>query len=302
MAHSLPATGSGSWSASTRRSSSFEHDIGLVREAARRARYRLPGRARQRLCGLARLRQPLLAGALPRGRDGVIRDHHFGEGRYEESERSIQRLLGVERDFVPVAGTGVEAEADWDNLRSPETYLGGERGERRASPDRLQLNEWGLTGEWTTTAEKAVLDRPGGSIAFRFHARDVHLVLSRTGGEPIPFRVLLDGEAPARSHVTTPTSRATVSSMTAASTSSFASTARSANAPPDHVRRAWCRGVCVHVRIIRGAIRRPSAVGRPHRDSRWRSVTSFFTHHGLPLLFAAVAVESFGTRFRERRR
>ena len=133
-------------------------------------------------------------------RDGVIRDHHFGEGRYEESERVIQRLLGVERDLVRVEGAGVEAEADWRSLYTPETYLGHLRGERRTSPELLQLNEWGLAGDWTTTGEYIVLDRAGGAIAFRFHARDVHLVLSCDGSGPIPFHVLLDGEAPGGAH------------------------------------------------------------------------------------------------------
>src|SRR6185437_5887706 len=87
-------------------------------------------------------------------------------------------------------------EADWASMRTPETYLGRLRGERRQSPERLQLNEWGLAGEWTTTGEYVVLDRVGGTIAFRFHARDVHLVLSRDGSEPISFHVLLDGKAP----------------------------------------------------------------------------------------------------------
>jgi thiol-disulfide isomerase/thioredoxin len=131
---------------------------------------------------------------------GVVRDKHFGEGRYEESERVIQRLLGVDRDLVNVRGDGVEAEADWDDLRSPETYLGYARRERLGSPDSLRLNQWGLAGEWTSGAENVVLERAGGSIAYRFHARDVHLVLSRKTDEPIPFRVLLDGEAPGRSH------------------------------------------------------------------------------------------------------
>jgi thiol-disulfide isomerase/thioredoxin len=132
--------------------------------------------------------------------DGSTRDHHFGEGRYEESERVIQRLLGVERELVSVEGRGVEAEADWDNLLTPETYLGHARGERSASPDRLRLNHWALTGEWTIGPENVVLDQPGGSIAYRFHARDVHLVLSPGSHEPIPFRVLLDGEPPGPSH------------------------------------------------------------------------------------------------------
>jgi thiol-disulfide isomerase/thioredoxin len=146
--------------------------------------------------------------------DGIIRDQHFGEGRYERSERVIQRLLGVERELVPVEGLGVEAEADWDHLRTPETYLGHERSENFASPDgaafderrayelpgRLRVNHWALAGEWTIGRESVVLDRAGGSIAYRLHARDAHLVLSPGTREPIPFRVHLDGEAPGPSH------------------------------------------------------------------------------------------------------
>jgi thiol-disulfide isomerase/thioredoxin len=146
--------------------------------------------------------------------DGSIRDQHFGEGRYEQSERVIQRLLGVEREPVSVEGLGVEAEADWDHLRTPETYLGYGRSEHFASPDgaafderrayelpeRLPLDHWALAGEWTIGREKVVLDQAGGSIAYRFHARDAHLVLSPGAREPIPFRVVLDGEAPGASH------------------------------------------------------------------------------------------------------
>jgi thiol-disulfide isomerase/thioredoxin len=133
--------------------------------------------------------------------EGVIRDQHFGEGRYEHLERLIQRLLGVERELVSATGTGAEAEADWDSLRTPETYLGSWRGERLASRDeRLRLNHWALDGEWSIGGESVVLDRPGGTIAFRFHARDAHLVLSPGAQDPIPFRVRLDGEAPGASH------------------------------------------------------------------------------------------------------
>jgi thiol-disulfide isomerase/thioredoxin len=146
--------------------------------------------------------------------EGMIRDQHFGEGRYEQCERVIQRLLGVERELVSVEGLGVEAAADWDHLQTPETYLGYGRGGQFASPgnaafdergiyelpERLRLNHWALAGEWTIGAEKVVLDQAGGSIAYRFHARDAHLVLARAAREPIPFRVLLDGEAPGLSH------------------------------------------------------------------------------------------------------
>jgi thiol-disulfide isomerase/thioredoxin len=146
--------------------------------------------------------------------EGIIRDHHFGEGRYEQSERLVQRLLGVERELVSAEGFGVEAEADWDHLRTPETYLGYWRSEHFASPDgpafdergayelpeRLWLNQWALAGEWTIGGEKVSLDQAGGSIAYRFHARDAHLVLSPGTTGPVPFRVLLDGQAPGSSH------------------------------------------------------------------------------------------------------
>ena len=147
-------------------------------------------------------------------REGIIRDHHFGEGRYEKSERTIQRMLGLEREFAAVEGAGVEAQADWPQLATPETYLGYARGERLATttepaldeardyelPERLRANQWGLGGEWVIGRENVALQRPGGSITFRFHARDAHLVLSPAGRAPIPFRVFLDGEGPGASH------------------------------------------------------------------------------------------------------
>src|SRR2546421_1684271 len=111
--------------------------------------------------------------------EGIVRDDHFGEGRYEESERVIQRLLGVEREPVSVEGLGVEAEADWNNLRTPETYLGYGRSEHFASPggaafherrfyelpERLRRNTWALAGEWTVGPERVALYDAGGSIA-----------------------------------------------------------------------------------------------------------------------------------------
>src|SRR4051794_30709349 len=147
-------------------------------------------------------------------REGIIRDQHFGEGRYEESEREIQRLLGIEREPASVEGVGVEAEADWGHLRTAETYLGYTRSEQFASPDgpafherrvyelpeHLRFNHWALAGEWTVGREKIVLDESGGRIAYRFHARDAHLVMSAGSREAIPFRVLVDGEAPGPSH------------------------------------------------------------------------------------------------------
>ncbi len=146
--------------------------------------------------------------------DGFIRGHHFGEGRYRASERLIQRLLDVTRELASPTGVGVEAEADSDHLRTPETYLGHARGENFASlgsavfdqrqsyqlPDRLRLSQWALAGDWTVGPENVVLDQPGGTIGCRYHARDAHLVLSSGAREPIPFRVFLDGMAPGVSH------------------------------------------------------------------------------------------------------
>lgn len=145
-------------------------------------------------------------------RDGVETHHVFGEGSYEDSERRLQQLLGVERDLASVTAQGVEAEADWDRLRTSETYLGSRAGFGAAHdapagqphdfelPARLVFNQWGLNGNWTIEPEKAVLNQAGGKIAFRFSSRDVHVVLRAPDRTPIPFRVTLDGEAPGASH------------------------------------------------------------------------------------------------------
>ena len=133
--------------------------------------------------------------------EGAIRDHHFGEGRYEQSERVLQRLLAVDRELVAVDGRGVEAAAGWDDLETPETYLGYQRAERRteAPTALLPLNHWALSGDWAIREQDAVLKEGGGGIAFRFHARDLHLVL-RAGDVPARFRVSLDGDVPGASH------------------------------------------------------------------------------------------------------
>lgn len=148
---------------------------------------------------------------------GKLRHRRFGEGRYEQSEAAIQRCLAdngtrdFARGFVAVEGRGVEAPADWDNLRTPETYLGRARAERfapkRPTPDarhgcdapaQLRLNEWGLGGKWTVRAEAVSLDAPNGCIVCRFHARDVYLVMRPVDrATSVRFRVRLDGELPA---------------------------------------------------------------------------------------------------------
>ncbi len=152
---------------------------------------------------------------------GDIRHHVFGEGDYERSEAAIQRLLGeagihdLPSGFVSVDAQGVEAAADWDTLRTPETYLGYLRAEGFASPgdavldvshtyaapEHLRLNQWALAGEWTIHGQPAVLNRPDGRILHRFEARDVHLVMAPAqDGAPVRFRVLLDGRPPDDAH------------------------------------------------------------------------------------------------------
>jgi thiol-disulfide isomerase/thioredoxin len=131
--------------------------------------------------------------------DGRVRFRHFGEEAYEETERAIQQLLGVDEELVRVDAGGVAEAADWDALGSPETYVGYGRGERRsdARADGLGLNQWALAGRWTVEQEAAILDDAGGSIAYRFEARDVNMVLAPpTSGTPIRFTVRLDGRPP----------------------------------------------------------------------------------------------------------
>ena len=181
---------------------SFEHEIDLVRQAVNEREIDYPVAADNDYEVWGAFANHYWPALYFIDREGIIRDQQFGEGRYEESERVIQQLLGIERDLVSVEGVGVEAQADWDHLGTPETYLGYGRSSGRAAvpPADLALNQWTLVGEWTSGPENVVLDQPGGSIAYRFHARDAHLVLSPGAREPIPFRVLLDGEAPGPSH------------------------------------------------------------------------------------------------------
>jgi thiol-disulfide isomerase/thioredoxin len=192
----------------------FEHDVDLVRRATKDRGIDYPVAVDNDYAIWTAFDNHYWPALYFVDRDGLLRDSHFGEGRYEKSERSIQRLLGIDREPTSVVGTGIEAEADWDHLRTPETYLGYARNERFVSPvdaafdvphayelpTRLPLNHWALAGEWTIEAQKVVSGPAGGSIAYRFHARDAHLVLSPGASVPIPFRVLLDGAAPGPSH------------------------------------------------------------------------------------------------------
>jgi thiol-disulfide isomerase/thioredoxin len=136
-------------------------------------------------------------------RDGRVAFRHFGEGAYEESERAIQELLDVEGEPVAVDAGGLAVPADWDVLQSPETYLGRARGERRrdARAGELALNDWALAGGWAVGEEAAVLETAPGSIAYRFAARDLNLVLAPpASGAAVPFTLRLDGRPPDGDH------------------------------------------------------------------------------------------------------
>jgi thiol-disulfide isomerase/thioredoxin len=141
--------------------------------------------------------------------NGHVRHQQFGEGDYDRLERVIQKLLaeagsnGFDRALVMPDARGAEVAADWKNLGSPETYIGSQQAERKVSsaPSGLKLNQWTLTGDWTTREERAVANRAGGRITYRFHARDVHLVMGPgTHGAAIRFRVSVDGRPPGASH------------------------------------------------------------------------------------------------------
>jgi thiol-disulfide isomerase/thioredoxin len=134
--------------------------------------------------------------------DGRIRFQHFGEEAYDDTERAIQRLLGVDDELVRVDAGGFAEAADWDELGSPETYVGYARGERRTDrrADALTLNQWALDGQWTIDEEFAVLDAGAGSIAYRFAGRDLNLVMTPPPGVAVPFTVRVDGERPGDDH------------------------------------------------------------------------------------------------------
>jgi hypothetical protein len=152
---------------------------------------------------------------------GQVRHHHFGEGEYQRSEMVIQRLLaeagsaGTGPELVSPDASGIEAAADWASLRTPENYTGYGRAEHFASPgglvpDRvyayavppsLPLNHWALSGHWTVEEQATTADAAGGQVAYRFHARDLHLVMApAVPGTTVRYRVLLDGQPPGTAH------------------------------------------------------------------------------------------------------
>jgi thiol-disulfide isomerase/thioredoxin len=154
---------------------------------------------------------------------GRVRHHHFGEGAYQQSEMIIRALLAeagggagaTDPEPVSVDPQGVEAAADWSSLKSPENYVGYGRTHGFASlggvlrdkprlyrlPERLRLNDWALAGDWTMKNEAAALNAPDGRLAYRFHARDLHLVMGPAApGTSVRFRVLIDGQPPGAAH------------------------------------------------------------------------------------------------------
>jgi thiol-disulfide isomerase/thioredoxin len=152
---------------------------------------------------------------------GRVRHTHFGEGAYDQSEMVIQRLLmeagtsGIGDELVSVNARGFEVPADWASLKSPENYVGYERTEGFVSPGgatrdksrmyelpaRLSRNDWGLSGDWTIKRDAVELNKPSGRIAYRFHARDLNLVMGPAApGTSVKFRVLIDGQPPGAAH------------------------------------------------------------------------------------------------------
>ena len=200
----------------------FEHDVDNVRREAKDMRVDYPIAIDNDFAIWRALKNEYWPALYVVDAQGHIRHHQFGEGDYDRTERVIQQLLaeagqgGVAPDLVSVDARGAEAAADWDNLESPENYVGYERTENFASPGgarvgqapRLRgtyppgLNQWALSGDWTVGKQATTLNKANGRIAYRFHARDLHLVMGPAAPEhcPCDFRVLIDGKPPGAAH------------------------------------------------------------------------------------------------------
>ncbi|HEV2511624.1 redoxin family protein [Bosea sp. (in: a-proteobacteria)] len=199
----------------------FEHDPAKVRLAARQLGVSYPNLQDNNYAVWQQFSNEGWPGFYFIDAQGRMRGYRVGEGKYAEAEQFIRELLteaGQDLSTVetaPIIGTGIEAEADWAHLRSPESYVSYGKGEGFSSPggfspdasrdygpaSELMLNRWDLSGSWTVGREFTTLDQSGGSIRFRFQARDMHLVLGGAAdGEPIRFRVTIDGSAPGNDH------------------------------------------------------------------------------------------------------
>jgi thiol-disulfide isomerase/thioredoxin len=201
----------------------FEHNLDNVRRAAKEIRIDYPIAIDNDYVIWNALKNEYWPALYFVDAKGHIRHHQFGEGDYEQSERIIQQLLAeagigsASDELVSVHARGVEAAADWDSLQSPENYVGYDRTENFASPGgavwdkhhvyaapaRLGLNHWALSGDWTMRKQAIVLNKANGRIAYRFHARDLHLVMGPAArGASVRFRVLVDGRPPGAAHGT----------------------------------------------------------------------------------------------------
>jgi thiol-disulfide isomerase/thioredoxin len=200
---------------------SFEHDLENVRRAARDMRVSYPIAIDNDYAIWSAFDNHYWPALYLVDAQGRIRYHHFGEGQYEMSEMIIQQLLaeagigGLDHELVSVDGKAAEAAADWGDLRSPENYVGYDRSENfvspggadldkprvYAAPARFSLNHWALAGDWTIGSEATALNEPNGRIAYRFHARDLHLVMGPAArGTSVRFRVFIDGQPPGAAH------------------------------------------------------------------------------------------------------
>ena len=200
---------------------SFEHDLENVRRAARDMRVDYPIAIDNDFAIWQAFTNHYWPTLYLVDAQGHLRYHHFGEGAYELSEMMLQHLLaeagigGFDQELVTVDAQGAEAGADWGSLRSPETYVGYEQTENFASPggavldrrhlyaapERLRLNHWALAGEWTVGSGNTMLNEANGRIAYRFHARDLNLVMGPAArGTSVRFRVFIDGQAPGAAH------------------------------------------------------------------------------------------------------
>ncbi len=237
----------------------FERDIENVREAAQSMRVEYPIALDSDYGVWSAFGNRYWPAVYLADAEGRIRYHHFGEGEYDDGEWMIQHLLreagsdGIDEELVSLTPEGLEAQADWTNLGSPETYLGYQQGQNLESPDgiaydeprgyvapeSLQLNTWALTGNWTIEERASVLNEAGGRIVFRFHARDVHLVLRSRAGTAVAFRVAVDGGE------RDPGPAAALSARTRAGGDQGPNVR-------DHVLRCGRRGVRLHLRLGAG--------------------------------------------------
>ncbi len=199
----------------------FEHDLGNVRRAVKDLRVEYPVAIDNDFAIWRAFENQYWPALYFVDAKGRVRHHQFGEGEYDRLEAVITRLLkeaghpAKGSEPVPPRAEGVEVAADWRNLRSPENYVGYARTEGFASPGglkadtrhgykaphRLALNGWALAGEWTAKAQSVALGGANGSIAYRFHARDLHLVMGpAAAGTPVRFRIRIDGLPPGAAH------------------------------------------------------------------------------------------------------